>query len=620
VVQLPIAAGLRALAVGGTPIEPVVWAGYRGGLARLTVVRHGGLRVDLRIGLTADAAPSAIAETASGLAVADPASDSVWVLAPRADGGFRVRQRLAVGADPVAIAVGEFDGQPGDEDLAVLNRGSADVSILGDRYSDGFAPEATVAVGGDPAAMAAVPDLETDGRTDLALADRRSDSVKLLRNNGHGWLTLREQVRVGADPVGVVAWHGLVTVNAGDGTVSLVRLGSKPPFLHAATTVPLPGASPGGPSALAVGNFNHDDATDLVALDPQRGRATTLLDDGQGVRPMRPIAVPGHPASVVALDAAEDAQDDLITADEQTGVVSIAATPGDRLLVGGARAANLVAGAGYLVWSRWWSRGRYALEEFHDGVARRLHVRGSVGVMRPRFGRDRRGDPVVTYGRCSAGACAAYSYDLRTDRETRLPVSVPRGCEVFSVARWHAALALWLRARNGGTCTRRGAWVSWTGRDRQWIAAAHLQALGDVRSGRVVWVELHYTHADRWWLRSRVLYRHGRARTVARTEFCDAECQGDFYASPPVFDGRWTYSVFSYAEDYANMTIVRTRGGRRASCRAGWTPGNLERLTLPAETRLPDVAFSRGHIYYATPRGVLEVQDPLRHWTRAGCR
>src|SRR5215813_77462 len=94
---------------------------------------------------------------------------------------FSPAGNVAVGRNPVAIAVGDFnaDGYP---DFAVANRSSNNVTVrLG-----GFSPSsATFAVGASPAAVA-IGDFNRDGAQDLAVANSGDNNVTLLVGDGKG--------------------------------------------------------------------------------------------------------------------------------------------------------------------------------------------------------------------------------------------------------------------------------------------------------------------------------------------------------------------------------------------------------------------------------------------------
>ena len=98
---------------------------------------------------------------------------------------FAPQTTFAVGADPVAVTAGDFNGD-GRPDLAVANDDSAGtVSVLLNTTAAGagipsFALQTTFAAGVNPASVAAA-DFNGDGKPDLAVAnDATAGTVSVL--------------------------------------------------------------------------------------------------------------------------------------------------------------------------------------------------------------------------------------------------------------------------------------------------------------------------------------------------------------------------------------------------------------------------------------------------------
>jgi FG-GAP-like repeat/Bacterial Ig-like domain (group 3)/FG-GAP repeat len=108
---------------------------------------------------------------------------------------------IAVGDFPVAVAVGDFNGD-GIADLAVTNQRDNTVSILlGDGHG-GFTPATPVAVGSFPGPVA-VGDFDGDGHADLAVVNITSNNVSILLGNGTGGFSSAALVPVGSGPYAV---------------------------------------------------------------------------------------------------------------------------------------------------------------------------------------------------------------------------------------------------------------------------------------------------------------------------------------------------------------------------------------------------------------------------------
>jgi hypothetical protein len=125
------------------------------------------------------------------LAVADddpnPTFSGVSVLLGNGDGSFHSPVRYAAGlADPRSVAVGDFNGD-GIPDLAVTNYpnlgGIPSVNVLLGNGDGSFRGGGVYAAGASPVAVA-VGDFNGDGRPDLGVANQFAGDVSLLLNDG----------------------------------------------------------------------------------------------------------------------------------------------------------------------------------------------------------------------------------------------------------------------------------------------------------------------------------------------------------------------------------------------------------------------------------------------------
>jgi hypothetical protein len=124
------------------------------------------------------------------LAVANFLSKSVSVLLNLTAAGattlaFSTQQTFAVGVNPEAVAVGDFDGDS-RPDLVVANWNDNTLSVLVNTTSAGattpsFVVQQTFAVGKQPGSVV-VGDFDGDGRPDLVTANANSSTVSILLN------------------------------------------------------------------------------------------------------------------------------------------------------------------------------------------------------------------------------------------------------------------------------------------------------------------------------------------------------------------------------------------------------------------------------------------------------
>jgi hypothetical protein len=203
--------------------------------------------------------------------------DNIGIALGNGDGTFQAVKRVLAGAAPKYLATGDFNGD-GKPDLAVIvrpNGQTAVVSILLGNGNGTFAPPVRYAAGVGPLALA-VGDFNGDGRTDLAVANNSTanvGSVAILLNNGDGTFGKLVAYPAGVDPTSLVVadfnGDGIPDIAASGRSVS-VLLGKGSGAFN-----PGVGYSPGGP--VATGDFNGDGKPDIVSAGLS-GSAAVLLN------------------------------------------------------------------------------------------------------------------------------------------------------------------------------------------------------------------------------------------------------------------------------------------------------------------------------------------------------
>jgi len=266
---------------------------------------------------------------------------------------FSTIPNITVGTNPLAVAVGDFNGD-GIPDLAVANSGSNSVSVLIGNGDGSYWPAANFNVGTYPAAIAA-GDFNHDGHLDLAVVNSNPNangvggSVTIMTGRGNGDF---------APPFGTYSVGYLPTALAigdfdGDGNPDLAVVVSNPnPYLNSGYVSLLMGKPDGtfqagnnyaagiGSTSIAAGDFNGDGKLDLAVgaaingniFNPQ-SNVTILINNGSGgfsaassfdVAPLGTI-----PISIAAADFNNDGRLDLAIALDGTSNLIIAQGNGD---------------------------------------------------------------------------------------------------------------------------------------------------------------------------------------------------------------------------------------------------------------------------------------------------
>jgi hypothetical protein len=113
------------------------------------------------------------------LLVANQNPDQVWPgFGIVGGGGFSYGGVLATGADPVAVAFGDLDGD-GNPDGISANMGSNDVTPIISNGNGSTGSDISTAVGSSPRAIA-TGSFDADAKADVAVANYNSNSVTLL--------------------------------------------------------------------------------------------------------------------------------------------------------------------------------------------------------------------------------------------------------------------------------------------------------------------------------------------------------------------------------------------------------------------------------------------------------
>ena len=221
------------------------------------------------------------------IVTANAGSNDLTVLLGDGAGNFRDSSPYSFPTEmaPHLIAHGDFNGD-GRLDLAITGHATNDVAILLGDEGSGFAP----ARGSPVAALQRNPphnhglalgDVNEDGNLDIATTNQNDNSVSVLLGDGNGRFT-----------------------PAPNSPFSVGRM----PYL------------------LTLGDLNGDNLLDLAAPNFRDSNVTALLGNGQGGF----TAASGSPYSVAALpysatlgDLDGDQDDDLITAHDDSSLVSV---------------------------------------------------------------------------------------------------------------------------------------------------------------------------------------------------------------------------------------------------------------------------------------------------------
>ncbi|WP_020468819.1 FG-GAP repeat domain-containing protein [Zavarzinella formosa] len=257
------------------------------------------------------------------MAVANRVADTVSLWFGNGDGTFQPPRDLELPEDhqPQAVLMADLnaDGRP---DIVTANSGDdGSLSVfLADKANPGsFLPRLDVPVGGSPVAVAA-GDLDGDGHIDLASASRTGQSLSVLRGSGDGTFEELAEIQDTLEPSAVA----IADAN-GDNKPDLVWTSYQDGFVKI-----LPGTGDGtfdpngakseyqvgnGPVALLVEDVTGDGRQDVVTANNLSGTVSVLAGNPDGtLSAMAPVPVGSAPVSVAVARADGNTTPDLVVA------------------------------------------------------------------------------------------------------------------------------------------------------------------------------------------------------------------------------------------------------------------------------------------------------------------
>jgi hypothetical protein len=233
--------------------------------------------------LTQTAATSKGTDTAQaandkGLLVADFASNQLVVYLGNGDGTFRRIRTYMTGDGPIAIGIGDFNGD-GKTDWVTANNLSSTLTVGLGRGDGTFDRIFTVfLIGGVNPTSLAVADFDRDGRLDVAVTNFTSNNVTILLGRGDGR------------------------------------------FVEA-FNIPLFGS---GPSAIVAADLNLDGAVDLAVAHVLSNEVSLLPGNGEGwFVEARRIPVREGPVALTTADFNRDGRPDLAVANFTADAISL---------------------------------------------------------------------------------------------------------------------------------------------------------------------------------------------------------------------------------------------------------------------------------------------------------
>jgi len=219
---------------------------------------------------------------------------------------------LISGVNPSSLAVADFN-RDGRLDVAVANFGSDNVTILLGREEGRFAEVLNIPISGHGPSALAATDLDLDGVLDLVVTNFLSNDVSLLLGNGQGWFAevRRLQVREGPMAVTVADFNrdGRPDITAASFAHDAVSvLLSRPGSLTFARTDLSVGQ---GPMALVTGEFVPGTLSLATANFSSNNLSVIEVGEERSARNVRSVRTLANPTSLAVGDFNADGRVDI---------------------------------------------------------------------------------------------------------------------------------------------------------------------------------------------------------------------------------------------------------------------------------------------------------------------
>jgi hypothetical protein len=319
---------LTAADFSGSGHDDLVLANQDGTISVLVGDGSGGFHAPVAYSIASGPLTSVVAGDFNGdgkadIAVSQANSNTLSVLLSEGGGAFQPATQYTVGNSPTFVIAADLRGK-GIPDLITINRAANTFSVLQGIGDGTFRPAQDFVAGGSPLAAVA-GDFNVDGHVDLAIVNSGDNTVSVPLGRGDGTFAAARSYRAGLENKAIAAGdlngdgrQDLVVVNGCGSDASCSGAGTASVFLanpdgtyQAASTIPLGN----GPVSVALADLNGDKKLDLLALNRNDKTLMVLPGNGDGTfGALRVYNLEGNPSALYVGDFNHDGIPDVAVA------------------------------------------------------------------------------------------------------------------------------------------------------------------------------------------------------------------------------------------------------------------------------------------------------------------
>jgi hypothetical protein len=266
------------------------------------------------------------------LVVANYGYNNVGILLGYGNGSFGMQTPFSTErlSQAISIALGDFNNDSW-LDLAVANYDDDTVGVLLGYGNGSFAPQTTYPTGAHPSRLT-VGDLNNDNKPDIVVPNSDADNVGVFFGYGDGFFTHQMTFTTGdgSQPSAVAIGDfnndnlsDIVVANSQYSNVTIFVRDSSQPFLSMTTY------STGDdslPQSMAIADFNNDDYLDIIVANYGKNNIGILLGYNNGLFMNQTTQTTGNnsqPRSVAVGDFNDDNRSDIVVANAGTNNIGI---------------------------------------------------------------------------------------------------------------------------------------------------------------------------------------------------------------------------------------------------------------------------------------------------------